>query len=163
MNKNALPQLKFSNIKTVEIVLTFDQITKRWYFPETPDLEYKRVVGIQVLYRAIYNKNIQVDNLAYPTILINDLGAYRVTLYEKNKEAPVIENLPLRSLLVMRKNAPGANVKTPGGYIKPFYIHIDVKRSYIDNNFFPFQPYFVPLVFYTEPLSLDGKTYKRGN
>jgi len=152
MNNNELPHIKFNESTLVETVLTFDQITKRWFLPETPDWEDKRVIGIQVLYRSIYNKNIEEGGLVYPTILINNLEAYRITLYEKGKEAPVIENMPLKSLLVMKKNAPGANARTPGGYIKKFYIHIDVKRSYIDNNFFPFQPYFVPLIFYTEPL-----------
>lgn len=152
MINRPLPHVNFSETTNVEIVLTFDQVTRRWYFPETPDLENKRVVGIQSLYRAIYNKNISEQGLPYPTILLQDMAEYRVTLYEKNKETPVIENMPLKSFLVLRNNMPGVNPKTNGGYIKPFYLHIDVKRSYIDNNFFPFQPYFVALKFYTMPL-----------
>lgn len=152
MFKKPLPHINFNESINVEVVLTFDQVTKRWYFPETPDLENKRVVGIQSLYREIYSKSISEQGLNYPTILLNNMREYRVTLYEKNKEAPVIENMPLQSFIVLRRSTPGVNPKTPGGYIKPFYLHIDVKRSYIDNNFFPFQPYFVALKFYTMPL-----------
>jgi len=152
MNNNELPHINFNESTLVETVLTFDQITKRWFLPETPDLEEKRVVGVQVLYSNIYSKTIEEGGISYPTILQSNLVAYRLTLYEKGKEAPVIENMPLRSFLVIQKNLLGVNIRTPGGYIKRFHIHIDVKRSYIDNNFFPFQPYFVPLIFYTEPL-----------
>lgn len=152
MFNTPLPIVNFNETINVEVILTFDQVTRRWYFPETPDLEKKRVVGIQSLYRAIYYKDISEQSFPYPTILLNNMPEYRVTLYEKNKEAPVIENMPLKSLLVMRNNMPGVNPRTNGGYIKPFYLHIDVKRSYIDNNFFPFQPYFIALKFYTLPL-----------
>jgi hypothetical protein len=152
MFKSELPHIQFNESTLVEVVLTFDQITKRFFLPETPDLEKKRIVGIQVLYRSMYSKNITEGGVVYPTILVGNLTDYRLTIYEKGKEAPVIENMPLRSLLVMKKNLPGANIRTPGGYIKKFFLHIDVKRSYIDINGFPFQPYFVPLMFYTEPL-----------
>jgi len=155
MLNTPLPHINFSDTYIVDVVLTFDQITRRWYFPETPDLENVRVVGIQSLYRAIYNKVINEPSstaVNYPTILLNNMADYRVTLYEKNKEAPVIENMPLASFLVLRANMPGVNPKTPGGFIKSFYLHLDIKRSYIDNNFFPFQPYFVGLKFYTMPL-----------
>lgn len=155
MFETPLPKFNFKDTFIVDIVLVFDNVTRRWFFPETPELEDKRIVGIQSLYREIYNKTIYVPNDiagTYPTILLNNMAEYRVTLYEKNKEAPVIENMPLKSFIVLRASTPGANTRTPGGYIKPFYINIDVKRSYIENNFFPFQPYFAALKFYTMPL-----------
>lgn len=157
-----LPTLDFDEATIVNIILVFDNVTKRYYFPEQPELEQKRIVAIQALPRQQYSTTITYDGLQYPTILINTMKDYRVTFYEKGKDAPVIENMPLRSLLVMRKNAPGANARTPGGYLKQFSFRIDTRRSYIDTVSPAFQPYYVPLMFYTKRIKLDRKTYKRG-
>lgn len=141
--------LNFSESTRSNVILTFDNITRRYYLTENSELESKLITGVQVFYRSIISETITQDAIAYTTILKVNMADYRLTLYEQGKENPIIENLPLNSLTVQGNARTGSPANIPGGFILPLGLKIDTRRSYIDSNDITFQPYFIPLQFYT--------------
>jgi len=135
--------------QTVFIPLQLDFVSNKWYFPKTPTLDNKIIIGIETLTSQDLDKNIFLGDNVYATIIISQARNWHFNIYEKGHENPIIENMPYLSCKKM-SNVQTGNNRIPGANIKPFHFEIDTERSYVKALNAPFQPYFLAFIFYTK-------------
>lgn len=139
---------KFAEVQPINLILTFDFVSTKYFFPELPNLERKRVIGIQSFTSTDVSGIITTNTIPYQPIPEAFAREYYFTIYELGKDRPVIDSMPFLSCKKMINLAP----TIPGGNIKPFDFLIDTRRSYAQSSTPGFQPYYLPFIFYANPI-----------
>lgn len=140
--------LKFKTVFVPVVIRTGIPVFSRNYFPELPDLNNKKIVGIQLNTKKrttqtapdqipIRNPAIQ-DPLNGSSIgsynADQDICRYSTLNLVNNEDQLVIDNYPLNQLIAGTVNSGYKKNK-----IMPFDVNINIRKSYI-NYFFSFIP-----------------------